>query len=40
MEAYYVMTYGAKSGFPPFCRRSLKIMKQEVIFWQKKLWTP
>ena len=30
MEAYYVMTY----------RRSLKIMKQEVIFWQKKLWTP
>ncbi len=40
METYYVMTYGAKSGSFPFCRRSLKIMKQEVIFWQKKLWTP
>lgn len=38
MEAYYVMTYGG--GSFPFCRRSLKIMKQEVIFWQKKLWTP
>lgn len=40
MEAYYVMTYGAKSGSLPLLRRSLKILKQEVIFWQKKLWTP
>lgn len=40
MEAYYVMTYGAKSGSLSLLPPLFEKMKQEVIFWQKKLWTP